>query len=160
MIDIKSDGETIYPVLVAELEKYKELFVSNADTPPAVHVILSGNRPTELVAADKIPLCGIDGRLSDLPSKASSSLVPLISDNFKNHFHWRGKGPMPVEEKAKLRDYVKAVHIEGRLLRFWATPDKPDVWTELQEAGVDLIGTDDLDLLENFFTTQVKSNSR
>ena len=42
-----------------------------------------------------------------------------------------------------------------RLIRLWATPDLPGkdrdaIWTELVDAGVDLINTDDLDGLRVF----------
>jgi hypothetical protein len=160
LIDLKSDGNRTYPVLAAELRKFRELFVSKPGESPAVLAILSGSRPTALVAADKGRLCGIDGRLGDLPSKATLALMPLVSDNFKNHFRWRGEDPMPAAEQTKLRNYVEAVHAEGRLLRFWATPDTPDVWAELQKAGVDLIGTDDLGQLEHFLDARSKSNTR
>jgi len=160
LIDLKSDGDRTYPVLAAELRKFRELFVSKPGEPPAVLAILSGSRPTALVAADKGRLCGIDGRLGDLPSKATPALMPLVSDNFKNHFHWRGEGPMPAAEQTKLRKFVEAVHVEGRLLRFWATPDIPAVWAELHKAGVDLIGTDDLGQLEQFLSAQPKSDTR
>jgi len=154
LIDLKSNGERTYPVLAAELRKFRELLISKSNEPPAVLAILSGSRPTALVVADNDRLCGIDGRLGDLPSEASSNLVPLVSDNFRNYFRWRGQGPMPAEEQSKLRNFVESVHAEGRKLRFWGTPDIPRVWTELRNAGVDLIGTDDLGQLAKFLTAQ------
>ncbi len=62
----------------------------------------------------------------------------------------RAMGAMPEAEQKKLRDYVKTAHTHGRLVRFWATPEKQVVWTELADAGVDLIGTDDLPGLRSF----------
>ena len=153
LIDLKTDGNEMYPVLAAELHKYRELFIPKADRKPAILAILSGSRPIELVAADKTRHCTIDGRLDELPSKATAALVPLVSDNFRNHFRWRGVGPMPPNEKAKLRSFADAAHAEGRLLRFWATPDVPAVWSELRDAGVDLIGADDLARLAEFLTS-------
>jgi hypothetical protein len=35
-------------------------------------------------------------------------------------------------------------------VRFWATPDTPAMWKELQAAGCDLINTDKLDELRAF----------
>ena len=52
--------------------------------------------------------------------------------------------------KNKLRDMVKKAHLEGRRIRFWATPEKKSVWTELMDSGVDLINTDDLKGLSKF----------
>ena len=66
------------------------------------------------------------------------------------HFKWRGEGEFSKEERSKLQAIVKKVHHRGRLIRFWATPDKVPVWRELNEAGVDLINADDLTGLRQF----------
>jgi len=49
------------------------------------------------------------------------------------------------------------------LIRFWATPDiagkeRDAVWTELLEAGVDLINTDDLTGLRAFLFLYANNN--
>jgi hypothetical protein len=36
------------------------------------------------------------------------------------------------------------------MVRFWATPEKPEVWRELLKAEVDLINTDKLAELREF----------
>jgi hypothetical protein len=51
--------------------------------------------------------------------------------------------------------YPAHAHENGQLIRFWATPDIPGkereaFWTELLEAGVDLVNTDDLSGLRAF----------
>ncbi|HAP41392.1 MAG TPA: hypothetical protein DCQ94_16785, partial [Nitrospira sp.] len=38
-------------------------------------------------------------------------------------------------------------------LRFWATPDRPEVWRVLRAAGVSVIGTDHLAALRRFLDT-------
>jgi hypothetical protein len=76
--------------------------------------------------------------------------MPWISDRWTAHFHWQGKGSMPPEESAKLRQFVQKAHQHGRLVRFWATPELPAVWRELRSAGVDLINTDKLAELQRF----------
>ena len=63
---------------------------------------------------------------------------------------WRGQGPMPEGDRAKLRDWVRRARERGRKLRFWNTPESPAVWRILREEGVDLIGTDRLDELAAF----------
>jgi hypothetical protein len=45
---------------------------------------------------------------------------------------------------------VAQTRAQGRRLRFWATPDTPEVWQVLREEGVDLIGTDHLVGLRDF----------
>lgn len=57
---------------------------------------------------------------------------------------------MPDAERVKLRDMVTRAHSKGRRIRFWATPETPLLWQELKAAGVDLIGTDELEKLSTF----------
>jgi hypothetical protein len=76
--------------------------------------------------------------------------MPWISARWSSAFRWNGEGSFPDEEKAKLQDFVKKAHQHGRLVRFWATPEKPAVWKELRAAGVDLINTDKLGELQHF----------
>jgi glycerophosphoryl diester phosphodiesterase len=57
---------------------------------------------------------------------------------------------MPADQRATLARWVKRAHAQGRLVRFWNTPDREDAWKLLLEAGVDLLGTDDLDGLRGF----------
>ena len=106
--------------------------------------MISGNRDKEDILQSRPRISGIDGRLSDLQSALSSEAMPWISDNWRSHFRWRGQNEFPEEERKKLRRYVKQVHDDGRLLRFWATPDSPALWDELLDAKVDLINVDDL----------------
>jgi glycerophosphoryl diester phosphodiesterase len=92
----------------------------------------------------------LDGRLTDLDSTESADVMPWISDDWSNVFSWRGDGPMPKEQRDKLRSLVAKVHQHQRLIRFWNTPESPAFWRELLGAGVDLIGADDLAGLEKF----------
>jgi len=61
---------------------------------------------------------------------------------------------MPDAEKRKLREIVAKAHQHGRLVRFWATPERVEVWSELRAAKVDLINTDRLAELRKFFADQ------
>ena len=117
-------------------------------------VIISGNRAEQTVADASLRYVGIDGRLVDLDTQRPSHLVPLISDNWRSHFRWRGQGPMPEQERQKLHGIVEKAHSKGRRVRFWATPDDLAVWRELVDAGVDLLNADDLAGLERFLRSQ------
>ena len=153
LVDIKSDGLKTYRALRQLLTEYKDILSCMQDdrmTAGAVTVVVSGNRAIDSISADKLRCAGIDGRLSDLDSKIPSHLMPLISDNWEEHFEWRGDGTMPKEEKARLREIVHKAHRFGRQVRFWAAPDKAAVWEELYGAGVDLINTDRLEQLDLF----------
>jgi hypothetical protein len=153
MIDVKTDAGRTYAVLREVLARYADMLTSvrkGVVQQRAVTVIVSGNRAQEAVAADPLRYVGIDGRLGDLGTDRPSHLVPLISDNWPRHFRWRGEGPMPEQQRQKLRAIVAKAHAKGRRVRFWATPDDPAVWRELRDAGVDLINADDLAGLERF----------
>ena len=156
LVDFKTDGAKTYDALRQRLADNRELFQrrgENADARPAVAVIISGDRPVDIVAADSERLASIDGRIPDLSGARPADLIPLVSDAWSSHFQWRGQGEMPAAERAKLRRFAELAHAQGRRLRFWGAPDSEAVWKELQAAGVDLIGADDLPKLQRFLTT-------
>jgi len=159
LIDIKTDGQKTYAALSEVLARYADVLTRVGDRkqrPGPVTVIISGNRAIRQIAADKVRLAGIDGRLSDLDTDLPTNLMPLISDNWRNHFTWSGAGPMPRAEREKLEAVVKKAHRDGRRLRFWNTPENTAVWAELFAAGVDLINTDDLAKLQQFLLERKK----
>jgi hypothetical protein len=157
-IDIKTEAVATYKVLSEMLAGYESIFTtfdSNGRTDKAVIAIVSGNRPRSLMEAQAIRYAGYDGRLVDLDYNVPVTLIPIISDNWTLHFSYDGTGPMPAEERRKLKNIVETAHQKGRRIRFWATPDKPTparhaLWRELLAAGVDLINTDDLPGLQHF----------
>lgn len=156
LIDIKSDAEPTYAALHKLLGGYADILTTingGKSEAKGVTVIISGNRPLKTIASQSLRYAGIDGRLSDLNSTASADLIPLISDNWRNHFQWNGTGPLPDAEREKLRSIVKQAHERDRRVRFWASPDSPAAWKELRAAGVDLINTDDLAGLKKFLST-------
>jgi hypothetical protein len=153
LIDLKTNGEQTYPVLKRVLAKYADIINVPSDTAAprrAINVVATGNRPAATIAADSNRLVGIDGVWSDLDSEQPANLIPLISENWRSFFKWRGKGPIPAEEREKIRMAVQKAHAHGRRLRFWGAPDNPAVWQELYEDNVDLINTDDLPGIAHF----------
>jgi hypothetical protein len=153
LVDIKENGARVYPALDRLLERYSDILTGTSNsthTVRAVTVILSGGSPRDLVKADPIRYCAIDGRPPDLGTPVAADLVPLISDSWRNHFKWRGWGEFPAVEAAALSNFVARAHDENRLVRFWAAPDNKAGWRVMHEAGVDLINTDHLGGLSEF----------
>ena len=158
LIDFKTGAIETYKTLDRILAEYQDIFTSfglGGRSDKAVLAIISGNRPRQFMESQKIRYAGCDGRLTDLESKYSADLIPMISDNWRNHFKWNGAGEMPVKEHNKLREIVQKAHEKGRLVRLWSTPDNPSpareaLWRELLSAGVDRINTDDLEGLRQF----------
>ena len=153
LVDIKTESEKVYPVLRAKLQEYRNILCRVEDGKfynNAVQVVISGDRPRKLIAAEKVRFCGIDGRIDDLDSDTPAHWMPLISDRWSSHFKWRGRGEMPEYEQEKLKRIVDVAHRAGRRVRFWATPEKPRVWQVLLDAGVDHVNTDQLEELRAF----------
>ena len=153
LIDIKDDPQPTYHELQKLLAKHASMLTTVDDGkvwPRAVTIVLTGNRPQIDGRDSRNRYVALDGRLSDLGSQAPAHRMPMISENWTKEFHWNGNGPMPESERAKLRGIVKKAHAAGRVVRFWATPEKENVWHELRTADVDLINTDELDRLAKF----------
>lgn len=158
LVDFKTEAETTWSVLEEQLEDYAGFLTRYEDgqvIPGLVTVVISGNRPTATLAAEGRRLAFIDGRLPDLENPPPPELVPLVSDNWGNHFSWRGEGEMPAEERDKLAEVMVTAQAIGYRIRFWATPDAPGpartaIWAMLYEHGVHHINTDDMAGLERF----------
>jgi glycerophosphoryl diester phosphodiesterase len=160
LIDIKSEGAPTYRALHDMLARYPQLlstFTWDTVREQAVTVVISGNRPLELMARQRVRYAAYDGRASDLSTDADAAFIPLVSDNWTNLFGWIGVGAIPEAEHQKLQNFVTTAHQRGRRVRFWATPEdratREAVWSALLEAGVDYINTDDLAGLETFLLT-------
>lgn len=153
LVDIKGDAEATYRRLREILADYREMltaFQPDRTETGAVTLVLSGNRPWKMAEAESRRWVAIDGRLPDLDTNPSPHLVPLVSDNWRNHFQWNGEGPIPAEEAERLRTLVRRAHEQGRRIRFWAAADRQEVWSAHLAAGVDLINTDQLAALARF----------
>jgi hypothetical protein len=153
LIDIKDDANQTFRELQKLLVKHADMLTSveaNTVRPGAVTIVLTGNRPQIASGDPHLRYAGLDGRLSDLTSRVPANVMPMISDNWTTQFHWNGKGPLPENERAKLREIVKKSHDSGRVVRFWATPESETLWGKLRAAGVDLINTDELARLAAF----------
>lgn len=159
LVDVKSEAAPTYAALHTELARYAEMLTIFRDEKReqgAITVIVSGNRATQAIAAQPVRYAAIDGRAGDLDANPPATLVPLVSENWNNVFRWRWTGSMPAEEKTALHHWVERAHAQGRQVRFWNTPDRPDAWRVLREAGVDLIGTDHLAELQSFLSTATR----
>lgn len=152
MIDVKTDSLATYLALRQLLLQYP-VFQCN----PHFQVFISGNRAMHHIQSDDEQVAGVDGRLPDLNKQKKADGMPVVSDNFRKYFKWRGKGPMPAPEAAQLRAYANDAHRQGKKLRFWNIPDQPDAWETLLKAGVDFISTDDLKGLAQFLMSREKA---
>lgn len=146
LIDVKTAAGATYAALDAVLGKYPDLSAG-------IRFIISGNRAREAIATQADRRAAMDGRMEDLATAVPADLIPLVSDNWAKFFAWRGEGDFPAADQERLRQFVAQARARHRLLRFWNTPNGPEVWRVLREAGVDVIGTDDLLALRRFLAT-------
>lgn len=160
LIDIKSEGPQTWAAIEDELAEHKEFITRYHDgriKDRAVEAVISGNRPLADMQAAETRYSSYDGRSTDLGSGLDPAFMPLLSENWTKLFTWQGVGDMPAAERERLHAYVEQAHAEGYRVRFWATndlqgPARENLWTELREAGVDHINTDDLQGLQEFLS--------
>jgi glycerophosphoryl diester phosphodiesterase len=153
LIDVKADPEACYAALKLLLDRYRSMLThvrAGKLYGGAVRVVISGERPKHIMAAEPELLAGYDGRVLEHDAGVSSAVMPLVSEQWSKLFSWTGEGLLPVGERNRLRATVAEAHAQGRVVRFWATPESASVWLELLSAGVDYINTDSLYELRKF----------
>jgi len=156
MIDIKTDGAATYTKLKEVLTPYQSMlshWENNVESTKAVNVIISGNRPIQLVAQDNLRYVQVDGRLKDLPQHYPSILMPTISDNSLRVFGFLALFPILLGKRSmkKLQALSEEAHRQNKTLRLWNTPESESLWDQLIASGVDLVNTDDLERLSRYF---------
>ena len=148
MIDFKSGGASTYEICQQVIQPYRSILSHvNAEGfhQGPVTIVISGNRPIDLIEHQTERWVFVDGRLSDMKSNQKpSSLIPWVSENWKNHFSWDGTGVMPEAEVKALRRWIDQAHDQGRKVRFWATPETETFWRTAYQAGLDFLNTDQL----------------
>jgi len=167
LVDVKGQGAEVYQRLKTELAPYAPMLTRFRDTgvvTGAVTVVISGDRAWDLAREDRDRWCALDGRMSDLTNAAPAgvagsstppaSLVPLVSESWRALFRWDGDGEMSAVQKARLKGLLTQANAQGRKIRFWALPDRPEAWKVGQDAGVDLINTDKIPAVSAFLRGQ------
>lgn len=152
MIDIKRRGDEFYAALLPLLEANAEMFCC-VDSAGNIHegpilLFFSGARPMETLPTQTTTRYAfLDGKFEDLGKNIPASLMPVVSNDYREYLSWDGEGIMPEEQVAIVRNLVERAHAEGKQIRFWGAPDT-EAWTRLQLAeGVDIVGVDDLPAL-------------
>ncbi len=153
-IDIKFEARQSYQRLREVLLPFREMLSYHENGhfhPGKVTVILSGDRPFEQLLQDSLQLMTLDGRPDDLAKNYPSALMPFISQNFYVIAGLSEDRPAYTQAaRERVRQFVGAVHEQGKRARLWATPEKEELWWELLSYGVDLLNTDDLARLQQF----------
>ncbi len=160
LIDIKEDGPKSYEVLKRILEPFVSILTSYDNgkvTTRAIKIVLSGERPIAVLAAERHRFAFIDGRVEDIyPTETSAGLISLISTEFGDLFSWHGLDAFTAKDRLRLRHLVRCAHEAGQAVRFWGTPDDPQLWQLFVDEKVDVIGTDNHPALAAFLREIVK----
>lgn len=154
IIDIKTDATSTYKYLLKELEPYHAMLTRIDDgelQPGAITIIISGNRPVDILSRQKNRYLFMDGRISEYGIQFTNTLAPIISDNWNRFFgHINGHQKIPKRDVEILKMMVELTHSQGKKLRFWNTPESKNIWSQLLGIGVDYINTDQLEDLSAF----------
>jgi len=147
MVDCKSNGEEMLPVLKQKMESYRKYFCEVKDGKmheSAILFFLSGSRPVKSILEAGEGFIFLDGQIKDLGKGIDSNMMPVVSDDYARYIGWNGEGDMPQEQLEKMRGYIRQTHEEGKLFRWWGAPDLPSFKRLFIKEGVDLVGADDL----------------
>lgn len=158
LIDIKTDAAKTYEALKSLLEKYKPIltrYENGKVISLKVTIIISGNKPRQVIKSESNRLAFIDEDLRDTVKHSDNeTLSPLASCKYNKLIKWAGVGAMPEIERQQLCSYVATAHKYGKKVRLWASPENKMVWQELLKCGVDLINTDQLAALKDFLLSR------
>ncbi|NBC24740.1 MAG: hypothetical protein GVX78_03900 [Bacteroidetes bacterium] len=141
-IDIKGNFDTVYQVLLREIEPYKAQ-LSRVENEKIVWgpvmIILSGNRDIAKLEKETTRWVFTDGRSRHMGCKYPFHFMPVISD----HYDKLIKQDSEKDSKRELLiNWTRRVHNEGKWSRLWAAPDHPMSWKRQWEAGMSFINTD------------------
>ncbi|MFL5762420.1 MAG: phosphatidylinositol-specific phospholipase C/glycerophosphodiester phosphodiesterase family protein [Bacteroidia bacterium] len=153
LIDIKSGAKAAYAVLEKKLKKYSSLLTRSENgniIPGAITVIITGNKPYDQICSETVRCAFIDGSLLRTENDRLQNVFLMASTKYSNILHWKGKGEVDPTEKAKLIGLVENAHRHDKKVRLWASPENKIVWKFLLDCGVDLINTDQPQMLDEF----------
>ena len=155
MVELKTDAGPAYAKLNEILSKYKDMLaVYSHDSlikAGPIQILITGHKPFAEVLKEKESYATIDGDIKDLKNSQYLHIITRYSSPWSQYFCWNGNGNMPKKEKARLDKLVAAVHKQGKQIRFYAIPDKPEVWRVLLDAHVDWVNTDSLKQYSQFY---------
>lgn len=155
IIDIKEDYPNVMAVLLKQLREYEAVF-NPEKNPSAIKLVLSGSVPPPEEFADYPRMIYFDGRPGTPYTSDQLKRIAMISDDISKYSSWNGKGtPTPPDMKI-LKAVVAAAHDLGKPFRFWATKSSPNTWKELEQMGVDWLGTDHPAALSGFYNNREK----
>ena len=155
VIDIKDDYQNVLATLLKQLKDY-ELVFDQDKNPSAIKLLVSGNIPPVDKFSDYPAFVYFDGRPGKNYTSEQLKHIGMISDDLSKYSVWNGKGTPTPPDLEKMKALIAEAHKAGKPFRFWATKDSPNSWKELEQMGVDWIGTDNPAALSSFYKNRSK----
>ncbi len=144
LLDLKKEGREIMKALFEQLKPYKSELKN-------VKIVMSGDMPALNEFKNYHKMFSFDGRKGLIYTKKEFKRITFISASFLDFGkYWAGKSTMPNETYQNIDLFVKEMHDKRKMVRLWATPNTVLGFETLKKLKVDIIGTDDLELLANF----------
>jgi len=152
-IESKREGIETYEALHKLLARYEDILTivrdGNVKQGP-VQVILVGWFPSmDYMEKQPVRYAAVQCHYKNLPDdheRYPAHLLKLISLNYKRGLQSRGSGPVPSMLRKRLQRLASAAHaVPGRMARAFNVPTKSRAYSAILNAGVDLIGTKDIE---------------
>ena len=145
LIDLKTESISTLNALIDLLKKFPSITFNKSIT-----IVITGNQPNSSAFIDYPDYIWFDGRLNQKYSEAALSKIAVLSNNFKRYCKLKGIDSLSEMEKNKIESKVIFAHLLHKPVRFWASPDYPQIWKELIKLKVDYINTDHIEYLSSF----------
>ena len=155
-IDLKDRHRDLVQDLDALLSDYGMLRDSE-EGPAPVQVILTGDAQAKTSFVEETqgsPVWRDSNDFSLEDPVAEDGRWRAYALKWSSYFDWNGVGELPDEDRRRLYCLATNAHAKGRVLRFYAAPDREEVWQAMLDAGVDFIHTDRLEALSAFLSTR------
>lgn len=155
MIDIKSKSGRTIRALNRFLDKYKPILSTYEDGKVTIRnltLVITGHRRLSSPDNNGPEYLFVDADLKNMDhQREPSDLYLTASCRYSSLISWKGRGEIPLFQQHRLRSLIERAHSIGAKVRLWGSPDNTPVWNFLMRCGVDLINTDKLVNLRNYF---------
>lgn len=155
MIDLKTKKKKLLKALNKALLKYDHLLQKRTDTGGVkwgpIRILISGNPPLRKWKKVKSPYFYLDGRIGKNYPEELKGQVLRISSSLKKVISVKHLLDQECSQYNDFVKLVKSIYSKGHdEVRFWASPDEPEVWKALIAAGVNVVSVDALKKFNTF----------
>ncbi len=157
LIEIKKDYTITLPLVMEELKPLSQYF-DYPGHPGRLSIVMTGAVPPGSVMLNYPAWLNFDVDHVDGFTKQQLTKIGLVSVPFSRYSKWNGTGEINQQDVSRLNGIIDSAHAIGKKIRFWDTPDNPTSWKELIKLNSDVIGTDHINELADFFNNKAYLN--